>query len=127
MSYTKIAENLGISETAVRKRIKKLEKEGIIEGYTIKVNPSRLGYKSIAHIGIDTNPEYFLGVASRLTEIDKVKCVAITSGSNMIMIDVWAADNKELSEIMDNIAKIDGIIAMHPTIIVEMLKYQRTL
>jgi len=55
-----------------------------------------------------------------------VKCVAITSGSNMIMTDVWAADNKELTEIMNEISKIRGVIALHPTIVVEMLKSQQT-
>jgi len=97
ISYTEMAANMGISETAVRKRIKKLEREGIIEGYTVK-----------------------------LTEMNEVKCVAITSGSNMIMTDVWAADNKELTEIMNEISKIRGVIALHPTIVVEMLKSQQT-
>ncbi len=126
ISYTEMAANMGISETAVRKRIKKLEREGIIEGYTVKVNPQRLGYNSIAHVGIDANPELFLEVASILTEMNEVKCVAITSGSNMIMTDVWAADNKELTEIMNEISKIRGVIALHPTIVVEMLKSQQT-
>jgi Lrp/AsnC family transcriptional regulator for asnA, asnC and gidA len=120
--YTDIAKKLGVSETAVRKRIKKLEKERIIEGYTIKVNPSRLGYKSIAHVGIDTEPGHFLGVACRLTEMEEIKCVAITSGSNMIVADIWAKNNKHLSEIINKVSKIEGVVAAHPTIIVEMLK-----
>jgi len=120
--YTDIAKKLGVSETAVRKRIKKLEKERILEGYTIKVNPSRLGYKSIAHVGIDTEPGHFLGVACRLTEMEEIKCVAITSGSNMIVADIWAKNNKHLSEIINKVSKIEGVVAAHPTIIVEMLK-----
>jgi len=120
--YTEIAKKLGVSETAIRKRIKKLEEEKIIEGYTIKVNPSRLGYKSIAHVGIDTESGHFLGVACRLTEMEEIKCVAITSGSNTIVADIWAKDNKHLSEIINKILKIEGVIAAHPTIIVEMLK-----
>ncbi|KAA0004232.1 MAG: Lrp/AsnC family transcriptional regulator [Thermoplasmata archaeon] len=120
--YTDIAKKLGVSETAVRKRIKKLEKERIIEGYTIKVNPSCLGYKSIAHVGIDTEPGHFLGVACRLTEMEEIKCVAITSGSNMIVADIWAKNNKHLSEIINKVSKIEGVVAAHPTIIVEMLK-----
>ncbi len=127
IAYIEIAKKLGISETAVRKRIKKLEDKKTIEGYTIKVNPSHLGYKSIAHVGIDTNPDHFLRVACRLTETEEVKCVAITSGSNMIMIDVWTTDNKKLSGILDDISKIEGVTAIHPTIIVEMLKSQQTL
>ena len=36
--FVKIAKIFGVSETAVRKRIRKLEKEGIIKKYTIEVN-----------------------------------------------------------------------------------------
>lgn len=110
ISYSKIANKLEISEAAVRKRVKKLEEEGIIEGYTIKINPEKIGYKSVAHVGIDTNPTHFLKIACRLTEMDTVKCVAITSGGHMIMIDVWAKDSKELNDILNSIKKIDGVV-----------------
>jgi len=122
ISYSKIANKLEISEAAVRKRIKKLEEKGIIEGYTIKINPEKIGYKSIAHVGIDTNPAHFLKIACRLTEMDTVKCVAITSGGHMIMADVWAKDSKELNDILNAIKKIDGVIAINPSIILEKLK-----
>ncbi|MCD6172082.1 MAG: Lrp/AsnC family transcriptional regulator [Thermoplasmata archaeon] len=122
ISYSKIANKLGVSEAAVRKRIKKLEEKGIIEGYTIKINPEKIGYKSIAHVGIDTNPAHFLKIACRLTEMDTVKCVAITSGGHMIMADVWAKDSKELNDILNAIKKIDGVIAINPSIILEKLK-----
>jgi len=35
--FVKIAEDLGVSEIAIRKRVKKLEKDGIIRRYTIEV------------------------------------------------------------------------------------------
>ncbi len=122
ISYSKIANKLEISEAAVRKRVKKLEEEGIIEGYTIKINPEKIGYKSVAHVGIDTNPTHFLKIACRLTEMDTVKCVTITSGGHMIMIDVWAKDSKELNDILNSIKKIDGVVAVNPSIILERLK-----
>ncbi len=122
ISYSEIAKKLKISETAVRKRIKKLEEKGIIEGYTVKVNPSKLGYKSIAHIGINTRPDAFLHVACKLKEMEAVKCVAITSGGHSIMIDVWAKDSEELNKILDEIEKIDGVISINPSVILERLK-----
>ncbi|MCD6473610.1 MAG: Lrp/AsnC family transcriptional regulator [Thermoplasmata archaeon] len=120
--YLKIAKILNISETAVRKRIKKLEEKGVIEGYTIKVNPEKLGYKSVAHVGIDTNPNHFLKVACRLTEMQDVKCVAIVAGGHSIMADIWAKDSKHLEKILNDIKNMEGVISINPSVILERLK-----
>ncbi|MCD6222329.1 MAG: Lrp/AsnC family transcriptional regulator [Thermoplasmata archaeon] len=122
MPYLKIAKILNISETAVRKRIKKLEEKGVIEGYTIKVNPEKLGYKSVAHVGINTNPNYFLKVACRLTEMHAVKCVAIVAGGHSIMVDIWAKDSKHLEKILNDIKNMEGVISVNPSVILERLK-----
>jgi len=122
LPYSEIAKKLGISETAVRKRVRKLEEKGVIEGYTLRINPVKLGYKSIAHVGIDTDPNTFLGVACKLKEMDAIKCVAITSGGHMIMVDIWAKDSEELTKILEEIKKIEGVKKVNPSVILEMLK-----
>ncbi len=122
MPYLKIAKILNISETAVRKRIKKLEKNGVIEGYTIKVDPEKLGYKSVAHVGINTTPDNFLKVACRLTEMEAVKCVAIVAGGHSIMVDIWAKDSQHLENVLDEIKRMNGIVSINPSIILERLK-----
>ena len=47
-SYVEIAEKLGVSEAAVRKRIKRLEDLGVIRRYTIDLDP-RLRSQRAAH------------------------------------------------------------------------------
>ncbi len=121
-AYTNIAKILGISETAVRKRIKKLEEKGIIKGYTIRIDPEKVGYKIVAHVGINTDTNSFLKVACRLTEMESVKCVAITSGGHMIMVDIWARDSREMNKLLDRIKSMEGVIEINPSIILERLK-----
>ena len=51
-----LAEKLGISNTAVKKRIEKLEREGVIVGYRALVNEQMLGNKKvliIMHVGVE--------------------------------------------------------------------------
>ncbi len=47
-----LAQQLGKSTTPVFERIKKLEKEGIIEGYTARINAKKIGLKQIVFIAI---------------------------------------------------------------------------
>jgi Lrp/AsnC family transcriptional regulator for asnA, asnC and gidA len=120
---TEIAKKIGVSESTVRKRIKALEKKGVIEKYSIVVNPSKMGFNTVAIVGLDVEPSRFLRVASRLTEFKEVKYVATSTGDHMIMFEIWANNGKELTEIISHkIGRIDGINRICPSIILEKLK-----
>ncbi|WP_175058990.1 HTH-type transcriptional regulator LrpA [Thermococcus sp. 2319x1] len=121
--FTEIAKVLGVSETAVRKRVKALEEKGIIQQYTIKVNPQKLGYNLISITGVDTKPEKLFEVANKLKEFEFVRELYLSSGDHMIMAEIWAKDGEDLADIMSNkIGKIDGVTKVCPAIILERLK-----
>ncbi|MCO6040412.1 MULTISPECIES: HTH-type transcriptional regulator LrpA [Thermococcus] len=121
--FTEIAKVLGISETAVRKRVRALEEKGIIQQYTIKVNPQKLGYNLISITGVDTKPEKLFEVANKLKEFEFVRELYLSSGDHMIMAEIWAKDGEDLADIMSNkIGKIDGVTKVCPAIILERLK-----
>ena len=121
--FTEIAKVLGISETAVRKRVKALEEAGVIRQYTVVVDPSKLGYHLVSLTGVDTLPEKIFDVASKLKEFEFVREVYLTSGDHMIMTEVWAKDGEDLSDIISNkIGRIEGVTKVCPAIILEKLK-----
>ncbi len=121
--YTEIAKELGTSESSIRKRVRKMEDEGIIKGYKVELEPSKIGYGVVALTGFDTNPENFLNVAGELCKFDEVKKVWTSTGDHMIMTEIWAKDGKELSDILFNkVGKIEGIKKVCPAIILEQLK-----
>ncbi|NJE25335.1 Lrp/AsnC family transcriptional regulator [Thermococcus sp. MV5] len=123
MPFTEIAKILGISETAVRKRVRGLEEKGIIRQYTIKVDPQRLGYNLISLTGVDTRPEKLFEVAEKLKAFEFVRELYLSSGDHMIMAEIWAKDGEDLADIMSNkIGKIDGVTKVCPSIILERLK-----
>ena len=123
LPLTEIARRLGISETAVRKRIARLEREGVIEGYTVRVNPAKLGFTVVAFVGVDATPERYLAVASKLASLEEVKHLAITSGDHMIMAEVWARDGKHLMEVLSKkIGAMEGVKRVCPAVVIERLK-----
>ncbi len=121
--FTEIARRLGVSEATVRKRVEALEKAGVIKGYTIVVDPAKMGYSTVALVGINTNPDMFLSVAEKLTEFEEVRFVATSTGDHMIMAEVWTRNGKELSSLIsEKIGKLEGITHIRPAIILEKLK-----
>jgi len=121
--FTEIAKELNTSESSVRKRVKKMEEDGVIKGYSVMVDTPKMGYNVVAQTGFDTNPEDFLSVAQELCTFEEVKKVFTSTGDHMIMTEIWAKDGKELSEIIFNkLGKIKGIKKVCPAIILEQLK-----
>ncbi|MCS7131284.1 MAG: Lrp/AsnC family transcriptional regulator, partial [Hadesarchaea archaeon] len=77
--FLEIAKRLRMSESAVRKRVRKLEREGVIEKYTIVVDPSKLGYNAVALVGLDVMPDRYLTIVRELTGFEEVKSVVTST------------------------------------------------
>ena len=120
--FTKIAAELGVSEATVRKHIKSLEENGVILRYTVQIDPTKIGYKSVAQIGIDTLPEKYLDVVKQLTNLAEIRSVFTTSGDHMIMIEFWARDSKDLMEFSQKLQNMEGVTRICPAIIMEAMK-----
>jgi Lrp/AsnC family transcriptional regulator for asnA, asnC and gidA len=122
---THIAKDLGVSDVAVKKRLEKLERDGIIDGYTIIVDPRKLGFKSIAYVGINVEPGKILDVARAVSQREDVVYVALTSGDHDIMVEIWATDSNEMGSKLNEISKLDGVKDLYPAIVLDVIRRKR--
>ncbi|MEM3833633.1 MAG: Lrp/AsnC family transcriptional regulator [Thermoprotei archaeon] len=122
ISLAEIAEALKISDVAVSKRIKKLEENGIIKGYTAIVNHIKLGYSSAAIVGIDVEPERLLEVSRLLKEKNYVRYLALTTGDHMLILQVLSRNNYDLTNILKDIASTSGVKSVRPAIVLDTIK-----
>lgn len=120
--FMEIARRLGVSEAAVRKRILKLEKEGVIKRYTVEVDPRKLGYQVDAFIGLDTKPEYYIRVLRKLRGMGKTVNLYSSSGDHMILLRCWLRDSEELAEFVKKLEAMEGVVKVCPAIILEKIK-----
>ena len=56
VSLKELAKEVFLTTPAVSARIEKLEKEGIITGYSAKINPIKLGYHITAFVNLELQP-----------------------------------------------------------------------
>ncbi len=117
-----IAHRLGVSETAVRKRLRKLEEDGTIRGYTVDADPRKIGYEVDALIGIDAKPEALLEVAEKVGKMKEVMSLHSSSGDHMLMMECWFRDSKELTRFTKKLKKIKGVTRICPAVMLEKLK-----
>ncbi len=120
--YVKLGEALGVSETAIRKRVKRLEERGVIRRYTVEVDPRKLGFEVDALIGLDTAPERLIAVIEELKAMDEVLSLYSASGDHMILLECWLKDSDELARFVKRLESIHGVTRICPAIILEKLK-----
>ena len=120
--FINIARAFKVSETAVRKRIRKLEEKGIIKKYTVIADLRKLGYDVNALIGIDTAPESYIKVIDELKKMSEVISLYSSSGDHMIMIETWLKNSEELSNFIKKIESIEGVVRVCPAVILERIK-----
>ena len=106
-----IAKNIGISGAAIHQRLRKLEKNNLIIGSSIKVNTKILGYTTMAFIGIfldrATNNKT---VVNQLKEIKEILECHYTTGDWSILAKLICKDNEDLMEILTKkIQTIKGV------------------
>jgi len=119
---TEIAGSVGLSDVAVYKRVKKLEKMGVIKKYTAVVDPAKLGYTKISFTGVNVAPDALLSVVEALRGRDYVKFLAITTGDHQLIAVIWAKSSDELVEIHREMEKIPGVMKIYPAIVLDVIK-----
>lgn len=120
-TYQKLAKCLKVSDTAIRKRMSCLENSKVIRGYTLDVDPRRLGYDIQAIVGIDTVAERYIRIIEVLKSNKKVKKLWRSSGDHMILLEVWMRDTHDMAEFIEEVEKMDGVLRTCPAIIHEQI------
>ena len=120
--FVKIAKKLGVTDTAIRKRVEKMEERGVIRSYTLEVDPRKLGFQVNALIGIDTEPEYYISMIEKLKRLEKVRNLYSSTGDHMIMMKCWFKTSEELTEFIKKLESTQGVTRVCPAIILERVK-----
>lgn len=121
-SFTSLAGRFGVTETAVRKRVRKLEQQGVIRKYTIEADMRKLGFQVKATIGVDTKPESYLRTLDSLKKMRMVSCLCSCSGDHMMLVGGWFRDTSELSEFVKMLESMDGVTKVCPAVVGEKVK-----
>jgi Lrp/AsnC family transcriptional regulator, regulator for asnA, asnC and gidA len=109
VAFTQIAEQLGVSPGMIRQRYNRLVDQGFLKIVAI-TNPVRMGFRTMAMIGIRAEGSKLLEVAEKVSQLDEVIYMIISSGRFDIFAEVICRDHEELLRfITEKLSTIDGV------------------
>jgi len=109
LSARQLALRLGMSTVTILSRIKKLEKEKIIKGYTTIVDHEKLGYNLTGIIEIIAKKDKIVDVEAELSKMENVCGVYDITGNTDTLVIAKFKSRGELSEFVKGLASIQNI------------------
>ena len=109
LSARQLALKLGMSTVTILSRIKKLEKQKIIKGYTSTLDHEKLGYDLTAIIEIIAKKDKITQVEDKLSEMENVCAVYDITGSTDTLLVAKFKGRSELSKFVKDLASIPNV------------------
>jgi DNA-binding Lrp family transcriptional regulator len=119
-----LARRLGLSRTTVQSRIERLERRGVITGYTARLSDDHERGLVRAHVMITVGPKEARGVETALRALPEVRLLQSVSGPYDMIAVAAAASTAELDNLIDRIGDLDGV-ERTTTSIVLSTKFER--
>lgn len=127
MSYADLGRAVNLSRAAVRERVHALKRAGIIERFTVAIDPKKVGLSISAFFEIDVEPRSLPVVAKTLAVNEHVLSVNQMTGPSTLHVHAALRDSDHLKEFLHaTIYSIDGISMVRSYILLRSFKPNQT-
>lgn len=121
MSHAAIAKEVGLSGPAVHDRVRKLEQNGVIAGYTAILDPEKLdrSHVAFAQVTLSEGNEFADDepIVARICDEPDVLEFHRIAGQDCYLIKIRTATNKDLEKLLRRIRSIRGVARSRTTIV----------
>jgi len=111
--FKDVAAECGVSRAAIHQRVQRLIDLGVIIGSGYEVNPKSLGYRTCTYIGLKLEKgSMYKAVVAELNKIPEVVECHFTTGPYTMLTKVYARDNEQLMDLLNNkLQEISGVVS----------------
>jgi DNA-binding Lrp family transcriptional regulator len=111
VSLETLAEELGLSKSAVHYRVNKLKDKGVITGVTADIDPEPFGLEMVAITEISVTHEegYSEDIGQELADIEGVEQVYYTMGDVDFVTITRVQNRDQMNDVIESMVAIDGV------------------
>lgn len=122
LSMRALAERLHISRAGVYSRVERLERDGVITGYSAIIDPAGYGRPLSAYVNLKVAQQSWKALRNRVMAIDDVDHAALVSGEYDIVLLVRTRDIGTLRElVLNRLQDMPEVLATQTTLIFDEL------
>ncbi|MEM2728553.1 MAG: Lrp/AsnC family transcriptional regulator, partial [Candidatus Bathyarchaeia archaeon] len=122
ISYNKIADKLRISVGTAYNRVKRLEKMGVLRGYTALVDPVKVGYGTTAIIFIQAEGAHLVEVENEIAKNENAIAVYDITGDFDIAVIARFRDRAELNSFVKKILSMPHVRRTVTNVVLNVVK-----
>jgi Lrp/AsnC family transcriptional regulator, regulator for asnA, asnC and gidA len=119
-SFVEIGVQIGLSESAVRRRVKNLMDSGFIRRFTIEMGTSNKT-SAITFISVDSRIETDI-VCSKLRDLEGVEIIYEITGQYDIAVVIAAPTIADINRSVDNLCRIEGVSDTNTVIVLRTIR-----
>ena len=121
MPFKDVATECNVSRAAIHQRVQRLIEIGVILGSAFNINPKALGYNTCTYVGITLERgNMYREVAKQIALIPEIVECHYTTGSYTMLVKLYARDNEQLMELLnDKLQNINGVASTETPISLE--------
>ncbi|MEM4603648.1 MAG: Lrp/AsnC family transcriptional regulator, partial [Candidatus Nezhaarchaeales archaeon] len=109
LSFREIARRIGVSTATVASRVKRMEEEGVIKGYTTIVDVEKLGYDVAALIEIVISRGKVVDIEDEIAKMPNVQAVYDVTGQSDAIIIARFKSRAELSKFIKKLLSMEYV------------------
>ena len=109
-STANLARKLGVARTTVVARLARLEREGVVVGYTARLGADEGAPRVMAHVGIAHEPRRGADVMRQMQKMPELLQLYSVSGEFDYIAVLRTDSTERLDSLLDAIGAIDGVI-----------------
>lgn len=106
-----LARRLKVARTTVQARLERLESQGVIAGYTLRLGAGAAGALIRASVLLTIEPRAQAAILARLKALPEVERAHTTSGRFDLLIELAAPGTAALDAVLDQLGAIPGVRA----------------
>ena len=124
VSHRSLARSLGIAQGTVTNRIRRMEEQGVIQGYSVTLDPVQLGWSLTIMAGLRIEKGRMIDVQQKISADPRVFAVYDVTGDWDSIVLARVQDRADLDNLTKTVFTLDGVSRSYTHVVLNTVKEQ---